>query len=115
MIQVRRPWWGIKQGQFGASLNYPGFDAHLVVDSANLVMQAHFAPITSLLAKTTGPWASGASQTVNIWVGAGGSEVVSSGPMKVTAWNRTSVTIPTTKFCKLSLINGVWYGEPWEC
>jgi hypothetical protein len=106
---------GFKQGQSTLSKNYPGARVIDLVDDTNNFAWVTLEPITSLLAKSTGSWSSGLSQVVNIWIGAGGSETVSSGPMTVTAWNRTSVTIPTGKFCKITFINGVAYSEPWEC
>jgi hypothetical protein len=46
--------WGPKNGQFTVSKGYPGFEVVGVVDSGNKIVLVKLAPITSLLAKTTG-------------------------------------------------------------
>jgi hypothetical protein len=67
------------------------------------------------LVKTTTTHSSGGTATVNIWTGAGGSEAVTSPLKTLSATNRTSVSIPSGKFCLATRIHGHWYIEPWEC
>lgn len=65
--------------------------------------------------KTTQIHSSGTVHTVNIWTGTPGSEAVSSPLRTLQACNRTSVLIPSNKFCLATMIGGNWYIEPWEC
>ena len=72
------------------------------------------------LVKTTTSHASGATHDVNLWNnGSGGSETVSTSTVVYSAVNRTSITIPSGKFCLMHqiTIGGtiVYYVEPWEC
>jgi hypothetical protein len=64
--------------------------------------------------KTGGqPLAPGQSADFEIWSGLPGAETNTQIVIKVC--NRTSITIPTAKFCKITAIDGYWYAEPWEC
>jgi hypothetical protein len=65
--------------------------------------------------KTTQIHPSATVHTVNIWTGTPGSEVVSSPLRTLQGCNRTSVLIPSNKFCLATKIGGNWYIEPWEC
>ncbi len=67
------------------------------------------------LVKTTTTHGAGGIATTNIWTGAPGSEAVTSPLKTLNATNRTSVAIPSGKFCLATKIHGNWYIEPWQC
>lgn len=76
------------------------------------------------LVKTTVTHSPGSTQNVNVWKGSVGSETVSTGPIVLSATNRTSLTIASGKFCLAIPVNLAdsgaapdikWYIEPLEC
>lgn len=109
--------WGKTPSQWYLSKDLPGFyiGGYSFNDGTGARVWAIQYPLDQLIGKTTGTVNTASSGTINIWVGSGGSEVVTAGPMTVTAWNNTTVVITSGKWVKLSRINGVWYMEPWQC
>lgn len=65
------------------------------------------------LGKADSAISSGASGTISIYTGTPGSETDST--TNVTAFNRTSATIPSGGWAHVVTINGNRYAEPWSC
>jgi hypothetical protein len=79
-----------------------------------------FSGLSQHLVKTTVAHNSATSHTVNVWVvppgGSPGGEVISDPLVSFNGFNRTSVNIPTNKFCiAIKLQRKHWYIVPWEC
>jgi hypothetical protein len=106
--------WGPKPGQFTLSRGWPGF----VVDGVNgdnTLAVVRFEPIVQLLGKTTAPVSPNSTTTAyQIWTGLQASES-NAGYSVPTAFNRTSASIPSGKFIRLTWMNNSWYIEPLEC
>ncbi len=82
--------WGIKPGQFSLTKGGAGsFIVDGIVDSSSKRMCGRWLGIDTILGKVpSGTFGSGTSGTLNVWIGAAGSEAVTSGPWTVTAYNR---------------------------
>lgn len=64
------------------------------------------------LVKTTASHAANATQTVNVWVGTPGSEVLSTGPVTLSATNKSTSAIATDTFCLATRVNVADAGDP---
>lgn len=104
--------WGPKPGQWSLSKNYPGFIILGVVDASNKVALVRPEEINMLHGKADADIAKGASGTVSIWIGAGGSEADST--INITCYAR-GAAVSSGKIVKVEFINGVAYVLPWEC
>lgn len=123
-------WVDTGSGYVASSLTFTGYNttgsaltggvlSAFILDQGRFIVAGGIGDSQKLV-KTTSTVASGTSGTVNIWNnGSGGSETVSTGPITATAWNRTSVSIASGKFCLMTplTIGGatVLYLQPWEC
>jgi hypothetical protein len=107
--------WGMKSGQWDLVKNRPGFYIIGNPDTTNHHVLAIQTPVRGLIGKLTGTVGAGASGTLNIWFGAGGSEAVSSEGWTLAVTNRTGLSLTAAKWCSAVWRNGNWYVEPWEC
>lgn len=107
--------YGAKPSQFTASINYPcQFISKGVIDATNKIMLArNLFAIQSLIGKPASDIAAGASGTFNIYSGTSGSEAIISS-MTVTV-RAKGPAMAAADFGTAGIINGQWYGFPYEC
>ena len=112
--------WGAKPASWKLNKNYPG-GGFTVIGGNNtdkgtsLFVQQ---PVNSLIGVLNGALAEGASVSVSVWRGAGGSEADETN-WDITAYDylmKTGATnIASGKKCLLQFVNGVWYVTNAEC
>lgn len=105
--------WGVKPGQYTVSKGYPGFICLGIADATNKIMLAQFAPLMTLLGKSTGSISAGSSSAYKIYAGTPGSESDAGFTSVPTAYFRTAIA--SGKWFKLTWINNGWEGEPLTC
>lgn len=75
-------------------------------------IKAGGASTMTRLVKTTTTHPPDTVHDVNVWVGTPGSEVVSTGPIVLSATNKSTRTIPANSFCLATLTNVADAGDP---
>lgn len=112
---ARNDGYGAKPSQFTASKNYPSqFICRGIIDATDKVMLArNLFAIQTLLGKPNANISKGASGTFNIYSGTAGSEAIITS-MTVTVFAKGQA-LTSTKWATAGIINGQWYGFPYEC
>lgn len=107
--------FGAKPSQFTASKNYPhNFRCLGIIDATEKWMAAEFTGhIESLIGKPNADIAKGASGTFNIYSGTAGSEAIITS-MTVSVFAKGQA-MDSDNFATAGIINGQWYGFPYEC
>ena len=82
------------------------------LDNQWQMIPATSADSSTRLVKTTTNHGAGATATVNVWRGTPGSETVSTGPITLSATNRSTSSIATDTFCLATLVNVANAGDP---
>jgi len=108
LLTVQNPF-----GLVGESGDYCRFIEDISTTSVTYILEKVAFDAGPYIGKTDSSISSAASGTVSVWTGTPGSE--SDSGDNITAYNRTSTTIGSGKWVKLSRVNGHWYMEPWEC
>jgi hypothetical protein len=108
---------GPESGTFGISLDGAGLLCLAVEEAEDYawVVSIGGSGDNARLVKTTVAHSAGATETVEVWDGPGGSETVSDPLVSFDTCNRTDIDIAAGVFCLAHKLKGVWYIEPWGC
>lgn len=108
---------GPKPGSWAINEGWPtAIDFFGTVDTTTKIAHGFLHPIDSVIGKTSAATTPGSTGTLSIWTStSSGSEAVSSPLIQVGFRNRTSTTLPSSKYVEVVWRNGQAYGLPWEC
>lgn len=106
--------WGAKEDQWTLEKNRPGFviDGGTKFTAGVDAVAARQHVVTSLKGKSSGAIAKGSTGSVNIYMGASGSEAATEYFITCRA---LGAAITANKWVVIWFESGVWYVAPWEC